>query len=265
MLAAAAASAGRGNIIMKSETERGHWRVMKAPHRTMARAITIAFGIGLALRVVLGTIPAHATTLPVVAPGDPISGIFTLDPNTPLSSFTIPPVLFDWLNPGTIAVAMGGKIFAAQIDVVFRAFPPLLNLTVPIWQASNSSPLEGTVNGEAVPFLSWQMALQDNTGSGSTSIFPPPLTVTFFDDFLLHALTCSAVGCEENLYLATLTTLVQVDTAGDFTFSGTVTEFDTVITPPPPVPGPIAGAGLPGLIFAGGGLLGWWRRRKKIA
>jgi hypothetical protein len=46
---------------------------------------------------------------------------------------------------------------------------------------------------------------------------------------------------------------------------GQISNVTVTATASDPVPGPIAGAGLPGLILASAGLLGWWRRRQKIA
>jgi hypothetical protein len=56
---------------------------------------------------------------------------------------------------------------------------------------------------------------------------------------------------------------------GEFGYDGAyglllLASYEVTVTPVADVPGPIAGAGLPGLIAACcGGLLAWWRRRRK--
>jgi hypothetical protein len=82
-----------------------------------------------------------------------------------------------------------------------------------------------------------------------------------------------SLNCFQCAFESTINGGFPLDTAS---FSGNTASFFNLYSNPgdvaciitlgaAPVPGPLAGAGLPGLLLAGGGLLGWWRRRRTTA
>ena len=154
------------------------------------------------------------------------------------------PALADTLSVGGITYT----IAEGSLEALFAPLGRNGNLGVVLLTEPNTtntvSDFVAFVPFLGVVFLSYDLTLPDLPPNGTTITLPtniPGITSSFA---VLGTVAETGGPQDLSAYFGLTTGMVVVTSAA---------------------PGPIVGAGLPGLILAGGGLLVWWRRRQKIA
>ena len=161
--------------------------------------------------------------------------------------------------PSTWGFVTGTAVIGSQASFAFSSGIPVLRLAVQpdttfagTWSTFNSPQI--AMDGLLVPQEAYGVDTSrgSNLGPGNNLLdlditVSPSFTATAFVNSLQPALGTSA-------FFAASVLNANNGATGVINYGQPVA-----------VPGPIVGAGLPGLILASGGLLGWWRRRQKIA